>query len=255
LHPVPKDTRQRLLGLDDRGTIGTETEQQVRAKGQPDTESYSAGRFHFKKKVMIGKKVLIACECSQVVCSAFRKHGFEAYSCDIEKCYGGHKEWHILGDAVPVIYTGYGRLENGSSVCVKNWDLLIAHPPCTNLTHASAPALASGLHSMEDVRSGAEFFMKMLNSPVDKIAVENPAPLSVAKLPRYNQIIDPTDYGHAYAKRICLWLKNLPMLLPTRAKCIDSVSWHDRWSGGSKMRSRFFEGVAEAMAEQWGGIL
>lgn len=196
--------------------------------------------------------VLIACEQSQTVCSVFRRLGFSAYSNDIEKCYGGHPEWHILGDASIAIQPGRNvTLENGDKIITPQWDLIIAHPPCTMLTHSSAVALSQGKHTIEDVYLGAQFFMAMLNAPCERVAVENPAPMKRAKLPPYNQIINPYQFGHPYSKRVCLWLKNLPPLLPT---CYNPrhESWLLHCASSSRRRSKTFEGIAQAMAEQWG---
>lgn len=196
--------------------------------------------------------VLIACEQSQTVCTAFRRLGFSAYSNDIEKCYGGHPEWHILGDARQAIKNNVNlTLESGESMRIDSWSLIIAHPPCTMLCHVSAVALSQGKHTMEDVKWGAQFFMDMLNAPCPRVAVENPAPMKIAKLPRYNQIINPYEFGHPFSKRLCLWLKNLPPLLPT-CYVPEHKSWHDHCAGTSRRRSKTFEGIAQAMAEQWG---
>lgn len=202
-------------------------------------------------------KVLVACEQSQVVCTAFRRLGFEAYSNDIMPCYGGHPEWHILGDAQLVVQ---GRnvfgLESGGTVEVPGlWSLIIAHPPCTMLTHASALALSQGRHTMEDVRKGAQFFMAMLMAPSLHVAVENPAPLRIANLPRYNQILQPYEFGHKFSKRVCLWLRNLPPLLPMRGYCVEHEQWLKHCASSSRRRSKTFEGIAEAMAYQWGDLL
>lgn len=196
--------------------------------------------------------ILIACEQSQTVCMAFRRLGFSAFSNDIQKCYGGHPEWHILGDALIAIQAAQlVTLETGNKLRTPHWDLIIAHPPCTMLTHSSAVALSQGKHTMEDVNLGAQFFMAMLKAPCPRVAVENPAPMKIANLPRYNQIINPYEFGHPYSKRVCLWLKNLPPILPT---CYNPR--HEPWllhcAGNSRRRSKTFEGIAQAMAEQWG---
>lgn len=196
--------------------------------------------------------ILIACEQSQTVCTAFRRLGFSAYSNDIKKCYGGHPEWHILSDALIAIQSDQlVTLENGDNLSTPQWNLIIAHPPCTMLTHSSAVALSQGKHTMEDVKTGAQFFMAMLNAPCERVAVENPAPMKIAELPKYDQIINPYQFGHPYSKRVCLWLKNLPPLLPT---CYNPR--HEPWvlhcAGNSRRRSKTFEGIAQAMAEQWG---
>lgn len=202
-------------------------------------------------------KILIACECSQVVCKAFRKEGFEAYSNDIIPCYGGHPEWHIIGDAEKVIRgKGIYKTESGALVNVTGfWAMIIAHPPCTMLTHSSAVAFAQGKHSLMDIREGALFFMKMLSAPAKYVAVENPAPMKIAQLPPYDYIVNPYDFGHIYSKRVCLWLRNLPPLLPTHAHIINHKQWLNHCASNSKRRSKTFEGIAQAMAEQWGGII
>lgn len=202
-------------------------------------------------------RILIACEESQVVCSTFRKLGFHAYSNDINKCYGGKPRWHIIGDAAKVVQ-GHDAFEteSGDVVIIENqWDMIIAHPPCTMITHSSAVALSKGIHTIEDVRQGAEFFMKMLNAPCDYIAVENPAPMKIANLPKYNQIIQPYNFGERFSKRVCLWLKNLPPILPTRGYSTDHREWLKHCSSTHRRRSKTFEGVAEAMAINWGDWL
>lgn len=202
-------------------------------------------------------QVLIACEQSQVVCMAFRKAGYAAYSCDILPCYGGHPEWHIVGDAAQVI-NGHGEytLENGTKINVpRSWTLIIAHPPCTMLTHSSAVALSKGLHTKEDIEKARSFFMTMLEAPAQYVAVENPAPMKFIGLPRYNQIVQPYDFGHPFSKRVCLWLRNLPPILPMRAAYTTHRQWLKHCAGNPRRRSKTFEGIAEAMAMQWGSLL
>lgn len=201
-------------------------------------------------------KVLIACERTQVVCSAFRRMGIEAYSNDIEKCLGSHPEWHIIGDAAQVS-RGHGvfRLQDGALLeCAAYWDMMIAHPPCTMLTHCSAVALANGKHTMDDVEEGALLFWQLWTAPVSMVAIENPAPMRCAALPRYSQIIQPYQFGHPYSKRVCLWLRDLPWLLRTSAD-IPHEQWLKHCSGRSIRRATTFQGIAEAMAAQWGGLL
>ena len=202
-------------------------------------------------------KVLVACERSQVVCSAFRAIGVEAYSNDILTCLGSHPEWHIMGDARRIVQgSGFFPTQFGTTVVVKNeWDLIIAHPPCTMLTHSSAVALAKGLHTMDDIKEAAQFFMAMLNAPAKHVAVENPAPLSLARLPRYDQIIQPYQFGHPYSKRVCLWLRNLPPLIPQRGYYTEHRQWLKHCASTQARRARTFDGIAEAMATQWGDIV
>lgn len=201
--------------------------------------------------------VLVACEESQRVCIAFRERGHNAFSCDIQECSGGHPEWHILGDALKVMQGG-------------QWDLIIAHPPCTYLSNAGARHLYKGgklnIERYEQGMKAKEFFMAFYNADCDRICVENPIPSKVYGLPKYTQIIQPYMFGHPYTKRTCLWLKGLPKLKPTNevepiATWCPSGSYshkHGEQHKGmfttdrAKNRSKTFEGIANAMAEQWG---
>ena len=203
------------------------------------------------------KRVLVACEESQAVTKAFRKLGFEAFSCDIQECSGGHPEWHILGDAIEQAYSG-------------KYDLMIAHPPCTYMSKAGARWMYPTAGNLDENRlkkaiEAKEFFIKLLNAPVKHIAVENPLPLKIVGLPKETQIIQPFEYGHNYSKKTLLWLKNLPKLIPTDIKKDYSpylpsntggVNRGQKFSRGmsknAKESSKTFEGIANAMAEQWG---
>ena len=222
-------------------------------------------------------KVLVACEESQRVCTAFREKGHEAYSCDLQPCSGGHPEWHILGDALEAIKGGEIVTMDGITHSVDKWDLLIAHPPCTFLSNAGAARLYKKINGksyveLERLNNGfdaKEFFLKFLNAPINKIAVENPIPSGVYRLPKYSQVIQPYEYGHPYSKKTCLWLKGLPKLEPTEIvePICSWVSGGSRKADGtprqkkstkirdSKRRSKTFLGIAKAMAEQWGEIL
>lgn len=196
-------------------------------------------------------KILIACEESQAVCKAFRKLGHEAYSCDILPCSGGHTEWHIQGDALAEAYSG-------------KYDMMIAHPPCTYLSNAGARFLyPKGVLNQDRLEKGLEakdFFMKLLNAPIEKIAVENPVQSKVFEIPKYTQVIEPYYFGHPFKKKTCLWLKNLPELKPTNLlEKPQSTKVAGNWfnKGGKerqKNRSKTFEGIASAMASQWGTI-
>ena len=194
-------------------------------------------------------KVLVACEESQTVCKAFRAKGHEAYSCDILPCSGGHPEWHIQGDVLPLLK--------------KKWDLIIAHPPCTHLSNAGARFLyPKGELNTDRLILGLtakQFFMQFLETlHCDRICVENPIPSKVFGLPPYTQIVQPYEYGHPVQKKTCLWLKGLPPLKPTKiVKERQSTKIAGNWfnKGGKdrqKNRSKFWEGIAEAMADQWG---
>lgn len=217
--------------------------------------------------------VLIACEESQRVCIAFRDKGHNAFSCDILPCSGGHPEWHICGDVLPLLN---GNCEFVTMDCISHridgkWDLIIAHPPCTYLSNAGARWLyAGGELNFDRYRKGLEgkkFFMAMLNADCPRIAVENPIPSRQYDLPEYTQVIQPYQFGDAWSKKTCLWLKGLEPLQPTnivsdyKPYC-SSGSYsgtHDpkykgasRKGGSAKSRSKTFHGIAKAMAEQWG---
>lgn len=212
--------------------------------------------FNIKMKKL---KVLVACEESQAVTKEFRRLGHEAYSCDILPCSGGHPEWHLQASV--------------DKVNLDNWDLIVAFPPCTFLSNAGACRLypKKGELNIERYNKGLlgkEFFMKFYNCKTKYVAIENPVQSKVFDMPKYNQIIQPYEYGHPYSKKTCLWLKNLPNLIPDgRITAMDTViSWV---SGGSKdhngnprkqsgtkhrdsvIRSKTFPGIAKAMAEQW----
>lgn len=218
-------------------------------------------------------KVLVACEESQRVCTAFRGRGHEAYSCDIQEPSGDHPEWHIKGDVLPLI-NGNCQFEtvDGQTHIIKGkWDLLIAHPPCTYLSNAGACRLYphKGQLNQERYQKGLlakDFFMNFLNADCDKIAVENPVPSKVFEMPPYTQIIQPYEYGHPCTKKTCLWLKGLPKLTPTNIVkplggwvCGNAEIWKKQAKQGqvygkekdAKHRSKTFVGIAEAMAEQW----
>lgn len=216
-------------------------------------------------------KVLVACEESQAVCSAFRVRGHEAYSCDIQEPSGGHPEWHILGDALAAIEGGRITTMDGKTHDVGTWDMLIAHPPCTYLSNAGARHLWKN-HQLQADRvmlgiQARDFFMRFWLADVPRICVENPTPSRVFAMPPCTQAIQPYEFGHPYTKRTCLWLKNMPPLAatdvvkPERTWC-PSGSYsgvHDENKRGcfttdrARQRAKTFPGIAEAMAEQWGG--
>lgn len=214
--------------------------------------------------------VLIACEETQRLCIAFRERGYKAFSCDIQSPSGGHPEWHILGDVLPILNGGEFTTMGGAVHTVAKWDLLIAHPPCTYLSNAGARHLWKG-HKLNEERykkglEGKAFFMQFYNANCEHIAVENPIPSKVYEMPPYTQAIQPYEYGHPFSKRTCLWLKGLPKLQPTDivepvGTYCPSGSYshkHDDKHRGlftkdrPRQRSKTFEGIAAAMAEQWG---
>lgn len=202
-------------------------------------------------------KVLVACEESQEVCKAFRALGHEAYSCDVQPCSGGHPEWHIQGDVLPLLE--------------KKWDMIIAHPPCTYMANSGAVRMRVHgelvIQRYEKAMQAKEFFMKFYNADCRKICIENPTPMRIIGLPQYSQAIQPYWFGHPYSKRTCLWLKGLQPLLPTdvlsyhepyvNGGCKDSYGNYRKFQGRKerdpKNRSKPFPGIAKAMAEQWGG--
>lgn len=229
-------------------------------------------------------KVLIACEESQRVCTAFRKLGHEAYSCDIIEPSGGHPEWHILGDALNYINPSmredgisniWFKTMNGDLHIIKEWDLIIAHPPCTYLSNAGACRLYPRKGEINRGRYekgllAKEFFMQFLNADCEHIAVENPIPSRIFGLPPYTQTIQPYQFGEPYSKKTCLWLKGLPPLEPaeicmnfkpyvscgtSRNKGNKDKTGVSRSGGAQLIRSKTFPGIAKAMAEQWSEYL
>lgn len=218
-------------------------------------------------------KVLVACEESQRVCIAFRKRGHEAYSCDIQEPSGGHPEWHILGDALKAIDGGRITTMDGKTHDIGRWDLLIAHPPCIYLTLAGnkwfKPEFADRFPDRQKQRKEAvEFFMAFANADCDRIAIENPVGIMSSQWRKPDQYIEPYMYGDPEKKKTGLWLKGLSLLKPTNI--VEPVIIHcksganePRWhietmnlpkEERSRIRSRTFTGIAEAMAEQWGGL-
>lgn len=210
-------------------------------------------------------KVLVACEESQAVCKAFREKGHEAYSCDVQECSGGHPEWHIKGDVLPMINGNceFTTVDGMKHVIDGKWDLLIAHPPCTYLSNAGARFLyPKGVLNESRLKLGLEakdFFMKFLNADCEKICVENSTPSRVYELPKCTQVVQPWQFGHPVQKRTCLWLKNLKPLQPTMVMEERQSSKIADWFNKSgkdrqKNRAKTFSGIAQAMAEQWGSV-
>ena len=242
-------------------------------------------------------RVLIACEESQRVCIAFRELGHEAYSCDIQKPSGGHPEWHILGDALEILNPSYdkGNLVRHYGIRFKTmdgikhtidgqWDLIIAHPPCTYLTNVATRhhSLKCGTLERIDERTlrrieAMQFFMNFATADCERIAIENPVGVMNTCYRKPDQIISPymfaesiEDTENYVTKATCLWLKGLPPLKPNNLLKPDNEklygrnpsgkvsNWEERQIGGkdrAKNRSKTFPGIARAMAEQWGGVL
>ena len=206
--------------------------------------------------------VLVACEESQRVCTAFREKGHNAFSCDILPCSGGHHEWHIQGDVLKILNPyelPFGgeviefRTMDGTNYVIEKWDLIVAFPPCTHLA-------VSGARYFEQKRKdgrqqqGIDFFMEFTKADCEKIAIENPIGIMSTHYRKPDQIIQPWMFGHGETKATCLWLKNLPKLEPTNI--VDGREqrvW--RMPPGperAKERSKTYEGIAKAMADQWG---
>ena len=224
-------------------------------------------------------KVLVACEESQRVCTAFREKGHEAYSCDIQECSGGHPEWHIKGDVLPII-NGYKTptdifiTQDGFAHYVpKRWDLIIAHPPCTYLTVTGNRWFnverygEKAIKRLQDREEAIKFFLSIANADCDKIVIENPVGVMSTVWRKPDQIIQPYMFGDNAEKKTCLWLKGVEPLNatnevepPERVK-FDSGrtmpkwyadAWHLPKEERSRLRSQTFPGIAKAMAEQWG---
>lgn len=188
-------------------------------------------------------KVLVGCEESQEVTKAFRALGHEAYSCDLQDCSGGHPEWHIKGNVTHELY--------------KEWDLVIAHPPCTRLANSGV----RWLHERDlwqEHYSACEFFNQFQTYALSgaKVCIENPIPhkYAVEYIGKYSQIIQPWMFGHPESKATCLWLYNLPELKPTNiVEGREQRVWKMAPSENrTKERSKTYPGIAKAMAEQWG---
>jgi hypothetical protein len=226
-------------------------------------------------------KVLVACEESQAVTVELRKLGHEAYSCDIEPCSGGHPEWHLYGDVMLALRgCGLMPLESGGVLAIpEKWDVIVAFPPCTYLTHAGTRHFSPKMNPPEKIEArkklreeAAEFFMTFANADCDKIAIENPVGWMNTTYRKPDQIIQPYWFGDNAQKRTCLWLKGLPKLEPTDMlpkpepmyicegeKCKGKrIGWCEGMrniKGGqkerAKARSKTFPGIAKAMATQW----
>lgn len=210
--------------------------------------------------------VLVACEESNTVCKAFRERGHRAFSCDIQECSGGHPEWHIQGDCLPLLNGNctFRTADGLDHEQIGKWDLIIAHPPCTYISNAGARFLyPKGVLNEERLRNGIEathFFMAFYYADCEHIAIENPVPSSVYMLPKYSQTIQPWMFGHPVQKKTCLWLKGLNKLQPTnvteeRQSSKVAGNWFNH--GGKdrqKNRAKTFPGIAQAMAEQWGNL-
>lgn len=229
--------------------------------------------------------VLVACEESQEVCTAFRARGHKAFSCDLQECSGGHPEWHVQGDVVQILLPresddptdGKGILfqtmDKTYHYIRGTWDLIIAFPPCTYLSNSGACRLypRKGCLNIERYKQGMkarEFFMVFYNLPgniCERVCIENPIPSKVYNLPNKTQVIQPYEFGEPFSKKTYLWLKGLPKLQPTNilSDYMPFVNAGSKRGNGEPrkkvgcahkafIRSKTFPGIAKAMAEQWG---
>ena len=221
-------------------------------------------------------KVLVACEESQAVCIEGRKLGHEVYSCDIQECSGGHPEWHIMCDVIPLLNGNcdFNTMDGENHSLSGRWDMIIAFPPCTYLTVTGNRWFnidrygEKAIQRHKDRKDGVDFFMAFANADCEKIAIENPVGIMSSEWRKPNQIINPWQFGDAFEKKTCLWLKGLPELthtnivkIPPRKKFDSGKSmpswyaeaWHLPKEERAKLRSKTFPGIAKAMAQQWMG--
>ena len=216
-----------------------------------------------KQKTKDKMKVLVACEESQAITKELRKLGHEAFSCDLLPCSGGHPEWHYQQDVFEVIDKG--------------WDMMIAHPPCTFLAVSGARWLynkdgSKNIERWENQSKALDFVQKLMDAPIDKIAIENPISVISSQIRKPDQIVHPWMFGDKASKSTCFWLKNLPLLEPTniveKGEFIEFISkkgvkkkqpkWYFDALKNAKtpaerrtLRSKTFKGMAEAIAKQW----
>lgn len=188
-------------------------------------------------------KVLVACECSGIVRDAFRAQGHDAWSCDVQPAEDG-SAYHYADDALTVMRA--------------DWDLLIAHPPCTYLANSGVRWLHEDETRWQKMWDAVDFFYAFHDaaSRIPMVCVENPIPHFHANLPRYTQCIQPWMFGDNYSKATCLWLHGLPPLVPevlTKPADVQQACWLEPpGPERQKNRSRTYPGIARAMAEQWG---
>ena len=181
-------------------------------------------------------RVLIACEFSGIIREDFSKLGHNAYSCDIlpSEIPGNHYQCDVR------------------DILIDNWDLMIAHPPCTHLAVSGARWFKN---KQKEQAEALAFVELLMNAPIERIAIENPISIISSRIRKHDQVIQPWQFGHGETKATCLWLKNLPKLQPTNIvngreqRIWKTPPGENRW----KERSRTFEGIARAMANQWGG--
>lgn len=224
--------------------------------------------------------VLIACEESQEVCKAFRARGHNAWSCDLQECSGGHPEWHIMDDVLPLLngYRLFWTMDGSEHDDVLNdpWDLIIAHPPCTDLAVSGARWFKEKQADGRQQKS-IDFFMRFTHIDCERVVIENPVSIMSRIYRKPDQIIQPWQFGHPVSKKTCLWIKGLPLLEPTEIVEYEKIhsagksggysgncwfardengkiiSWNDPRT--AKLRSKTFPGIAKAMADQWSAYI
>lgn len=210
---------------------------------------------------MITKKhvnILIACEESQAECSAFRELGFNAFSCDIQKCKKGTDPGtHILGDVTEYLNgKTVFQTQDGKFHKLKKWHLIIAHPPCTYICRVSSVCMVkNGVVDkvrLNKMRQAVNFFLECLNAKADFVAVENPVPMKRAGLPKPSFYSCPSWYGVKYTKKTLWWVRNLPPLMPV---IINPGAKSFCYRSKGKYRSRTFPSVAREIARQWGEFI
>lgn len=217
-------------------------------------------------------RVLVACEESQVVCKAFRKKGHEAYSCDIMECSGGHNEWHIQGNVLPLLNgrCSFRTMDGVEHTVDGKWDMIIAFVPCTKTSNAGARHLYKGgvlnIPRYYEGLCGKALFLAVWAADCDKVIIENPTPSKVFDYPPPTQIIQPFQFGHPFTKKTLLWERGVDPLQPTdvvepeRTWCPSgsySGKHNDKHRGmfttdRARNRSKTFTGIGDAMADQWG---
>ena len=219
-------------------------------------------------------KILIACEESQAVCKEMRRLGHECYSCDIIECSGGHPEWHIMQDVIPLLNgnCAFKTMDGVEHSIDGKWDMIIAHPPCIYLTLAGnkwyKPEFKERFpNRLMQRQQAVDFFMKFVIADCERIAIENPVGIMSSVYRKPDQYIEPYQFGDAEKKKTGLWVKGLKKLEHTNI--VEPVIIHcksganePRWhmetmklppEERSKARSKTFPGIARAMAEQWAG--
>ena len=218
--------------------------------------------------------ILVACEESQRVCTAFREKGHNAFSCDLIPCSGGHPEWHIMQDVLPLL-NGRCSFETCDGIkheIVDRWDMIIAHPPCTRLCNTSQRWLYFGSEEYKEKKQreqkeAIEFFMMFVNADCERIVIENPVGIMSSKYRKPDCIYNPYDFeGETECKKTAIWCKGVPLLVSTRKQALPKekrthgifrshfngkiIGWNDPEC--ARLRSQTPLGVAKAMADQWG---